>query len=343
VTSSARMPPKPNFSHLIHMTDGHGTFEHALYVEPRPAHGYCTDDMARVLVVASREPNATPALRTLIAVSLRFLDDAIDAEGRCRNRMNRLGGWDDGTGLDDCWGRALWGLGSAISHGDDETARHRAIAIFERASAQRSTWLRAMAFAALGAADLLNREPGHVGALELLMSSADKMANLKAGAVWTWPESRLTYANAVLPDAMIAAGLTLDRPELLCRGLELLEWLLDRESVDGHLSVTPAGGAGPLDGKVRFDQQPIEVAAMADACARAACIDGDQRWRDGVESAVNWFLGHNDGQIVMWDESTGGGFDGLESEGANQNQGTESTLALLSTMQHARSFHPVGR
>jgi hypothetical protein len=343
VTLSARVAPEPNFSHLIHMTDVHGTFEHALNVEPRPEHGYCTDDMARVLVVASRESNVTPALGALIAVSLRFLDGAIDTEGRCRNRMNRLGGWDDRAGLDDCWGRALWGLGSAISRCADERVRLGAIAVFERASVQRSLWPRATAFAALGAADLLGFDPGHGGARELLVSSADMMADLEAGRDWVWPESRLTYANAVLPEAMIAAGSTLDRPELLHRGLGLLEWLLDRESVDGHLSVTPAGGAGPTDRKVRFDQQPIEVAAMADACARAARIDGDQRWLDGVESAVNWFLGHNDRQIVMWDESTGGGFDGLEAEGANQNQGTESTLAFLSTMQHARSFLPVGQ
>ena len=39
----------------------------------------------------------------------------------------------------------------------------------------------------------------------------------------------------------------------------------------------------------------------------------------------------------MWDHATGGAFDGLERNGANLNQGTESTLALLSTLQHARS------
>ena len=37
------------------MTDDRGTFEHALFSEPRPEHGYCSDDMARVLVVATRE------------------------------------------------------------------------------------------------------------------------------------------------------------------------------------------------------------------------------------------------------------------------------------------------
>lgn len=57
----------------------------------------------------------------------------------------------------------------------------------------------------------------------------------------------------------------------------------------------------------------------------------------GVTAAADWFLGDNDGGIVMWDPDTGGAFDGLEIDGANLNQGTESTLALLSTLQHARS------
>jgi hypothetical protein len=38
--------PVPNFDHLLRMTDQRGTFEHACLSEPRPEHGYCTDDMA---------------------------------------------------------------------------------------------------------------------------------------------------------------------------------------------------------------------------------------------------------------------------------------------------------
>ncbi len=156
-------------------------------------------------------------------------------------------------------------------------------------------------------------------------------------AGWPWPERRLTYANATVPEAMIAAGSALDRPILVKLGLELLEWLLDRESQQGHLSVTPVGGRGPGDHGPGFDQQPIEVAAMADACARAMTVDNSPRWVDGVTAAADWFLGDNDGSVVMWDPVTGGAFDGLEIGGANLNQGTESTLALLSTLQHARS------
>jgi hypothetical protein len=38
----------------------------------------------------------------------------------------------------------------------------------------------------------------------------------------------------------------------------------------------------------------------------------------------------------MVDLKTGAGFDGLERAGHNLNQGAESTLAALSTAQHAQ-------
>ena len=40
-----------------------GTFEHAQLGEVGPEHGYCTDDMARVLVVATREPSVARSAR----------------------------------------------------------------------------------------------------------------------------------------------------------------------------------------------------------------------------------------------------------------------------------------
>ena len=47
---------------------------------------------------------------------------------------------------------------------------------------------------------------------------------------WTWPEARLSYANAALAEALIAAGALLERPDVLDDGLTALRWLLDRET-----------------------------------------------------------------------------------------------------------------
>jgi hypothetical protein len=191
-----------------------------------------------------------------------------------------------------------------------------------------------MAFAALGAHEVLGVRPRHRIALDLLAAAVEVVGDGAGAQPWPWPEPRLSYANAVLPDSMMAVGVALGRQDLVDDGLELLAWLLDHEMNDGHLSVTPVRGSGPGDPRPAFDQQPIEVAALADACARAADLSNDDRWSAGIDRAVDWFLGDNDARTAMWDPDTGAGFDGLCADGPNLNQGTESTLALISTLQH---------
>jgi hypothetical protein len=324
------------------MTDARGTFEHARYSQPRPHHGYCTDDMARVLIVTCREPALEGPVRELAALSLRFLHDAASAGDGYRNRMSQTGFWEDRPSVEDCWGRSIWALGTAIAHCGDEWIRHEASAQFEHAAQWRSPWPRAMAFAAIGAAEVLAVNPAHPVARLLLVDAVSGFPRPSGGG-WEWPEARLSYANAIVPEAMIAAGTVLERPDLLQRGLELLEWLLQHESRAGHVSVTPVGGSGPGESGPGFDQQPIEVAALADACARAAMCDSNPRWSAGVTAATDWFLGDNDGKVEMWDLTTGGGYDGLQCDGPNLNQGTESTLALLATLQLAHRFTTVSQ
>ena len=86
--------PPANFDHLLRMTDHRGTFEHACLTEPRREHGYCTDDMASVLVVATREPDTDGPVNGLAGMALRFLNDAQSYNGACRNRMDRSGSLD---------------------------------------------------------------------------------------------------------------------------------------------------------------------------------------------------------------------------------------------------------
>jgi len=194
-----------------------------------------------------------------------------------------------------------------------------------------------MAYAALGAVDVLGQHPNHRTAHSLLIDTLRTIGPIPPGS-WSWPEPRLRYANAVLAEATIAAGAALQQSADLDRGLTMLAWLLDLETPNGHLSVTGVDGRGPDDVGPQFDQQPIEVSAMADACWRAHAITDDQTWSRGVAAAAGWFTGDNDCGLSMMDERSGGGYDGLHADRVNLNQGAESTLALVSTMQRARSF-----
>jgi hypothetical protein len=333
--------PPPVFDHLLRMSDRRGTFEHALCTDPRPDHGYCTDDMARVLVVTTREPDTEGLVNGLAGLAVRFLNEAQSYSGRCRNRMDNTGRWIDEPSTGDHWGRCIWGLGTAAAHSDVSLVGRLAIIQLERAAQERSTSPRAMAFAALGAAELLAVKPEHDVARKLMTDYVASLAAPNEDKAWPWPEPRLTYANAVLAEAMIAAGTALDNSTLRQRGLDLLGWLVEFETADGHLSPTPVGGRGADDARPGFDQQPIEVATLADACARAAVVDAGAIWPDTVRAAAAWFMGDNDAGQLMWDPETGGGYDGLHADGVNGNQGAESTLAVISTLQHAQRLSTV--
>lgn len=331
--------PAVCLDHLVHLSDERGLFEHADHAEPRPEHGYCTDDNARLLVVAVRERAAGGDARGLDALALRFVTASVDHGGRVHNRLDIDGRWTDRATTEDCWGRALWGLGTAAAHHPDEAVRAEARSAFDRGVERRSRWPRAMAFAALGAAELAGAEPGHAGASRLLAAALAAIGRPAAGT-WRWPQPRLAYANAALAEAVIAAGHALGRPEAVDDGLAMLGWLLQAETSSGHLSVAPVGGRGPGDVRPGFDQQPIEAAALADACWRAEAVTGDDRWHRGVEAAAGWFEGVNDVGLPMGDPATGAGHDGLHRRRVNLNQGAESTLAYVATLQRARTLAP---
>jgi hypothetical protein len=246
------------------------------------------------------------------------------------------GQWSDEAAVGDWWGRALWGLGVAATSAPTLGMRARAIGGFRMAAQRRSPYIRAMAFAALGAAELLSSRSDEIAARQLLTEALDAIGKPEDDdSRWPWPEERLSYANASIAEALIVGGDALPDASALDRGLGLLEFLLRIETRDGHLSVTPAGGRGRDDVGPGYDQQPIEVAALADACASAFRITQQSSWLAGVSLAWDWFLGDNDSATPMFDPRTGGGYDGLERGGRNLNQGAESTLAMLATAQQA--------
>jgi hypothetical protein len=323
--------PEPVFAHLARMTTSMGIWEHALYAEPREENGMCTDDNARALILLLRQPDQSPELRGMAATYLRFVIDAALPNGGFHNRRRSDGKWADTVGSDDSQGRAIWALGTAISHSIG--AESAALDVFDRQEF-RSPSPRANAFAVLGAVEVLSALPGHRRARDRIQAWVGNIV-VRPARDWPWPESRLAYDNARLPEALIAAGSILDDGPMVSEGIRLLDWLVEMEMQPGHFSFTPVEGWAQGEKRPGFDQQPVEAAAFADACARAWDITRTEKWRRLVEKAALWFLGENDVGAVLYDRETGGGYDGLTPTGANLNQGAESTIAALSTMQRA--------
>ncbi len=331
--AAARTAPTPDFAHLFRLSDDTGLFEHARHAIVRREHGYCTDDVARGLVVTSRAVEPPAEVLRLTECYLAFLTHAQGPSGAFHNRMSHDRRWTDQPSFGDWWGRALWGLGTAAARNPERWIQEEARTAFRNGARCRSAAPHAMAFAGLGAAEILRADPGDDTAAALLADAAAAVGTPSPGLGWVWPQDRLTYANAALAEVVIAAGHLLEDDRLREDGLRMLAWLGEIQMVDGRLSVLPAVGWQRGTARFRHDQQPIEVAALADAAATAYQATGDPMWMELVRSAADWFLGDNDIGVAMWDPDTGGAYDGLTLHGPNLNQGAESTLALIATFQ----------
>jgi hypothetical protein len=325
--------PLPSLDHVARLTDDVGIAEHAFGSVPRRTHGYCTDDNGRALAVVSRDRH-DPRAAGLAATYLAFLVHAHEGHGVFHLRLAYDRRWTGDPVSDDANGRAIFGLGVAVAEGP-ELLRATAHEVFRSASVFRSPFPRATSHAVIGAAEVLSAAPGDTAALAMVRDAVITLPRPGADPAWRWPDARLAYANALIPEALIAAGAALGDDVALADGLQLLEWLVTAETRDGHLSVAPTGGRGPEDKRPGFDQQPIEAASFVEACARAFAVTGDRAWLEPLERAVAWFVGDNDAGLPLIDPLTGGCFDGLERAAVNRNQGGESTLMLVTALQHA--------
>jgi hypothetical protein len=326
-----------NLQHLGSLTDEIGLFEHCLGGDPRIEHGYCVDDVARALIVIMREPGMSPERQRLLEIYLAFLADSQSSDGRIVNRRDACGQWHGAPSTADHWGRALWAWGTVVRASGDTGIAAEAYEHFRISARRRSVFLRSMVFAALGASQVLDVLPGNRAAMGIVRDTIAMFPAAGSGR-WVWPEAMLTYANAAIPEVMMLSGFHVNDQHLVRQGRHALEWLWQLQYTGGRLSVIPHRGWVPGDALPAFDQQPIEVAALIDACVTAYDLTSDPLWLDRIDVGRRWFDGRNDQGIAMFDPTTGAGYDALTLDGRNDNRGAESTIAYLSVDQRARSL-----
>ncbi|HVZ13571.1 MAG TPA: glycosyltransferase family 4 protein [Bauldia sp.] len=336
--------PYPRLDHLKVLTDGTGILQHARFDIPDRDHGYCTDDNARALIVAlqaqhvlAEKDNDTSGLSHTY---LSFLQHAFNPDnGRFRNFMGYDRQWREDEGSEDSHGRALWALGQTVLDSPLHGMASAAMALFNQAlpRAVELKPVRAVAYALLGIEAYLRR---FSGATEVRRAQAQLAERLfaafsrHASPDWPWPEDQLTYANGLLPHALIASGARLENDAMVQMGVNALEWL-NAIQIDAKGHFVPIGNRGWYNRngtRARFDQQPIEVQHMADASLEALRVTSEAHWLEDARRCFEWFLGRNDLGQPVCDHATGGCRDGLQPEGLNHNQGAESTLAWLHTL-----------
>ncbi|MBP9581699.1 MAG: glycosyltransferase family 4 protein [Ignavibacteriaceae bacterium] len=342
--SSGELPPL-KLDHLLNMTDKTGMFQHALFTVPNYAHGYTTDDNARALLVSILlDELGNKESIGLSSQYLAFLGFAFNSSTkRFRNFMDYQHNWLEENGSDDSHGRALLALGTVLNHSNSVAINNMAAWLFELTlpAILATTSPRAWAFALIGIYEYSQKFAGDSRANHVRDELAKRILTLyksNSSEKWRWYEHELTYCNAVLPHAMILCGKSIPNDAMTNAGLESLLWLADlQRSTDKHFVPIGSNGFYHQGGtRARFDQQPVEAQTMVSACLEAFRITGDKFWVKEARRAFEWFLGHNDLNLSLYDPTTGGCRDGLHSDRTNENQGAESTLAFLQSLLELR-------
>ena len=340
MTPRANRPsPAIALSHLRAMTDDTGLFQHAVQSVPDRSHGYCVDDNARGLLLAT-------ALTTLGEAQLpesmtmsfaAFVQHAWNPDTRrFRNFMSFDRRWLEPQGSEDSHGRTLWSLGAVARHDISPTRRRWAAGLFAEALTVVDGFAspRAWVFTLLGLESYCAAAAHDSVAAGMRVRLADRLLELLQRVEtpdWIWFEENLAYDNARFSEALILAGRSTGSEVYVEAGLRSLEWLTTQQTSPAGL-FRPVGTDSFHDvraTRASFDQQPLEATASIAACLAALRQTGDSRWRTEAYRAFAWFIGANDLSQPLVDFETGSCRDGLHPDRRNENRGGESVVSYL--------------
>ena len=331
--------PKFKPDHVLRLSDSTGMLQHALFSVPNYAHGYCTDDNARALMLTLLWTNlgeTLPGIAALTTTYTAFLAHAFNPDtGRFRNFMGYDRRWLEEQGSEDSHGRAIWALGVCVAQSRDRGCRLLAGELFIAALPAVGDLVhpRTWAFALLGIHAYLSHRPDDGPANHLRAVLAKRLMTRFAEHArddWQWLADDATYDNARLPHALIQCGKATHQPTMVETGLCALRWLIQLQtSSNGIFQPIGSDGFCHRNGtRAYFDQQPIEVQATVSACLEAFRATSEPYWLERAHAVFEWFIGRNDLALMLYDTKTGGCRDALHADRVNENQGAESTLAF---------------
>jgi len=319
------------------LTDCTGILQHAKYSIPNRFEGYCVEDNVRAMLVTAkycarfRDAPSFDLLKTYLAFTFHAQND----DGTLHNFMNYQRDFLDDIGADEVLGRTLWACGYVSSAAHlPENVRAVARVIFERAAkhATGSLSLRGIAYSILGFYYVKESYDGAKERVRALAAEMLKSYESVRAPDWEWFEDFMSYSNARLPQALLLANEAIGDEQCLFCGEKTLKFLWD-QVLTPNGAINMIGNDGwYIRGKHRAlgDEQAIDVGALVEALLDAYRITRKPQYYEHASQCFSWFTGNNLLQKPIYDEQTGGCFDGLSlQQGVNQNVGAESTVAYL--------------
>lgn len=328
--------PELKLDHLRRMTDNFGIFHFAKYSKPEKRYGYSLDDNARALVVAAKAYQTKPNLELdkLMSIYLNFIKFTQRPNGKFANIVSYQK-VKDSTADEDVQGRAVWALGyvtKAKNLPDEIKSKAEKILLKTIDFLPKLTSPRAVAFAMTGLYFYLKENP-KTSLLKTFTKLADSQVgqyNEFASEDWHWFEDQLTYSNSKLAESLFYAfDLTKNQTylDVAKKTLKFLKQITFEK--DHYMPIGQNGWYFRNKKRAYFDQQPEETSTMVETKAVAYKVTGDRQYLKDAYRVFNWFLGKNHLGQMVYDEATGGCYDGVGQYAINLNQGAESTISYL--------------
>lgn len=336
--------PAINTDHLKKLTTNFGMIQFSKINHPDISSGYTLDDNARAMLAMCRhfELTGDPEDIVYIKIYFNFIKYCLQPGGDFLNYVDakkRFTTQNGETNLEDSNGRAIWGLGYLVSLGSlmPEELENDAVVTLQSAlgNTKNIHSSRAMGFMIKGIyySNLKNKS---IQNLSLIMELANRLVQMyrhEASNNWLWFESYLTYANSILPEAMLCAWLATSEPVYKQIAKSSFDFLLSKTFTENQIKVVSNKGWLHKDDqrieKVVGGEQPIDVAYAVLALSKFYDAFGDEDYLRKMHIAFNWFLGNNHLHQIIYNPCTAGCYDGLEEKNVNLNQGAESTVSYL--------------
>jgi glycosyltransferase involved in cell wall biosynthesis len=335
-----RYPPI-SLDHIKRLTTDFGMIQFSKIAAPSQSSGYTLDDNARALIAMTKNFERTGDFDDLhlIKIYLEFILYCQQEDGSFLNYVTinqKFFAKNRDENLEDANGRAIWALGEFLSlhhvisshlQAQVESAFRKALPLINELQSPR-----AIAFCIKGLYYYfqVKKEPG---ILRIVTVLADNLISKYRGVSsenWKWYEPYLTYANALLPEALLLAGKCVNSDLYKETAKKTFDFLLKTTLVEGHFAVI--SNAGPHfqgEEKKPFGEQPIEIAYTVLALDTFYEEFRNDRYLALLHTAFSWFLGENHLHQIVYNPRTGGCYDGLEESHVNLNQGAESTVGYL--------------
>lgn len=333
--------PAINLSHLKKMTTDTGIIQFSKINQPDIESGYTLDDNTRALIAMCMYYKLSGDGKCLYYIQkyLSFIKYCQQSGGSFLNYVDKEDHFTDQNyqvNLDDANGRAVWALGYLMSLVDLLPSKIllEADRILEKSipylSRMRST--RAMAFAIKGLF-YYQHAMKSTEKLLLIKTFANRIVQMykhESEPGWEWFEGYLTYANSILPEAMLYSWILTGDLIYKETAVESLNFLLLHIFKGDKIEVISNRKwlkKGEMPGQ--FGEQPIDVAYTIMTLSKFYDAFADEDIRRKMAIAFNWFLGENRLHQIVYNPCTGGCYDGLEESSVNLNQGAESTISYL--------------